>query len=134
VAPGVAPLAHRNAERMAAGPRNCTPRPSNRVLDQLLESHGDKWRHEHATQYSSMTTYAKSPFNVAVGDHRGGRQLSKAKRKTRGIGFAGESARHSALPRCAAFANRDRCRRAKPIAAARGNWAKITQVTHSIAL
>ena len=39
------------------------------MLDQLLDSHGDRWRTKHASQWrNSMATYAKPLFDVAVGD------------------------------------------------------------------
>ena len=39
------------------------------MLDQLLDSHGDRWRARHASQWrNGMATYAKPLFAVAVGD------------------------------------------------------------------
>lgn len=39
------------------------------MLDQLLDSHVDRWRARHASQWrNGMATYAKPLFDVAVGD------------------------------------------------------------------
>jgi hypothetical protein len=69
LAAGIDPLAHRNTERMAARAAELHTATFKQVLDQLLDSHGDKWREKHASQWrNSMMTYAKALFDVAVGD------------------------------------------------------------------
>jgi integrase len=69
LAAGLDPLTHRNAERMTRAAELLHTATFKQVLDQLLDSHGDRWRQKHATQYrNSMATYAKPLFNVAVGD------------------------------------------------------------------
>lgn len=44
LAAGIDPLAHRDAARMAARAAELHRATFRKVLDQLLESHGDKWR------------------------------------------------------------------------------------------
>jgi integrase len=62
-------MAHRDSERMAARAAELHTKTFKQVLDQLLDSHGDKWRQKHATQYrNSMATYCKPLFDVAVAD------------------------------------------------------------------
>jgi integrase len=69
LAAGIDPISHRDAERMAARAAELHTATFKAVLDQLLESHGDKWRQKHAAQYrNSMATYSKPLFDVAVGD------------------------------------------------------------------
>src|SRR5260221_2772469 len=64
---GIDPMTQRNAERMAARAAQLHTRNFKQVLDQLLDSHGDKWRQKHATQYrNSMATYCKPLLDVAV--------------------------------------------------------------------
>src|SRR6478672_9695135 len=60
LAAGIDPLAHRNAERMAARAAELHTATFKQVLDQLLDSHGDKWGEKHAAQWRSSTaTYCK---------------------------------------------------------------------------
>jgi hypothetical protein len=69
LAAGVDPISHRDAERMAARAAELHTASFKQVLDQLIDSHGDRWRTKHASQWrNSMTTYAKPLFDVAVGD------------------------------------------------------------------
>lgn len=69
LAAGVDPISHRDAERMAARAAELHTASFKQVLDQLIDSHGDRWRSKHASQWrNSMTTYAKPLFDVAVGD------------------------------------------------------------------
>jgi integrase len=69
VAAGLDPMTQRDTERMAARAAELHTATFKQVLDQLLDSHGDKWRAKHATQWrNSMKTYAKPLFDVAVGD------------------------------------------------------------------
>ena len=69
LAAGIDPLAHRNAERMAARAAELHTATFRQCLDGFLTSHGDRWRAKHATQWrNSMMTYAKPLFDVAVGD------------------------------------------------------------------
>jgi integrase len=69
LAAGIDPLTNRNAERMAMRAAELHTATFKQVLDQLLDSHGDKWRQKHAAQWrNSMMTYAKPLFDVAVGD------------------------------------------------------------------
>ena len=69
LAAGINPLTHRNAQRMAARAAELRSATFRQVLDQLLDSHGDKWRQKHAAQYrNSMATYCKPLMGVAVGD------------------------------------------------------------------
>ena len=60
LAAGIDPLTNRNAERMAARAAELHTRTFKQVLDQLLDSHGDKWRQKHAAQYrNSMATASR---------------------------------------------------------------------------
>jgi integrase len=69
LAAGIDPLTHRDAARMAARAAELHTATFKQVLDQLLDSHGDKWRQKHATQWrNSMATYAKPLMGVAVSD------------------------------------------------------------------
>jgi hypothetical protein len=69
LAADVDPISHRDAERMAARAAELHTASFKQVLDQLIDSHGDRWRTKHASQWrNSMTTYAKPLFDVAVGD------------------------------------------------------------------
>jgi integrase len=69
LAAGVDPISHRDAARMAARAAELHSATFKQVLDQLLDSHGDRWRTKHASQWrNSMATYAKPLFDVAVGD------------------------------------------------------------------
>jgi integrase len=69
LAAGIDPLSQRKAERMAAAAAALHIQTFKQCLDQLLDSHGDKWRQKHATQYrNSMETYCKPLFNVAAAD------------------------------------------------------------------
>jgi integrase len=69
LAAGIDPIAHRDAERMAARAAELHAASFKKVLDQLLASHGDQWSAAHLEQWrSSMATYAKPLFNVAVAD------------------------------------------------------------------
>ncbi len=62
-------MTHRNAERLAARAAELHTATFRQVLDQLLDSHGDKWREKHARQYrNSMQTYCASLMAVAVAD------------------------------------------------------------------
>jgi hypothetical protein len=55
LAAGVDPLAARNSARMAARAAELHTATFRHLLDQLLDSHGDKWRAKHATQYRNST-------------------------------------------------------------------------------
>jgi integrase len=69
VAAGIDPMTQRDAERMAARAAELHTATFRQVLDQLLDSHGDKWRDKHARQYrNSMETYCKPLMAVAVAD------------------------------------------------------------------
>jgi integrase len=69
LAAGIDPMAHRDAARMAARAAELHRATFRQVLDQLLDSHGDKWRQKHASQWrNSMATYCKSLMNIAVSD------------------------------------------------------------------
>jgi integrase len=69
LAAGIDPLAHRNAERMAARAAELHTATFRQCLDGFLTSHGDGWRTKHLRQWqNSMATYAKPLFNVAVSE------------------------------------------------------------------
>ena len=69
LARGIDPISHRDAERMAARTAELHTSTFRQVLDQLLDSHGEKWRDKHARQYrNSMETYCKPLMAVAVAD------------------------------------------------------------------
>ncbi|MGY3279397.1 tyrosine-type recombinase/integrase [Bradyrhizobium sp. S3.7.6] len=69
LAAGIDPMTHRDAERMAARVAELHTATFKQVLDQLLDSHGDRWRQKHLTQWqNSMKTYAKPLFDLNVND------------------------------------------------------------------
>ena len=69
LAAGIDPMTHRNAERAAARAAELHSATFRQVLDQLLDSHGEKWRQKHATQYrNSMQAYCAPLMMVAVAD------------------------------------------------------------------
>jgi integrase len=69
LAAGVDPMTQRDAMRMAARVAELHSATFRQVLDQLLDSHGEKWRDKHARQYrNSMESYCKPLFEVAVAD------------------------------------------------------------------
>ena len=69
LAAGIDPLTQRKADRAEARAAELHTATFKQVLDQLLDSHGDKWRAKHASQWrNSMKTYAEPLFDVAVAD------------------------------------------------------------------
>ena len=69
LAAGIDPLAHRNAERMAARAAELHTATFKQCLDGFLISHGDGWRTKHRRQWqNSMATYCRPLMGVAVGD------------------------------------------------------------------
>jgi integrase len=69
LAQGVDPIAHRDAERMAARAAELHTATFKQALDGLLASHGDKWRATHLTQWrNTMATYARPLFDMNVND------------------------------------------------------------------
>ncbi len=69
LARGIDPMAHRDAERMAARSRELHTQTFKQCLDGFLASRGDNWREVHRKQWeSSMATYAKPLFDINVAD------------------------------------------------------------------
>jgi integrase len=69
LAAGIDPIAHRDAERMAARAAELHTTTFKQALDGLLASHGDKWRAKHLGQWrASMATYARPLFDLDVND------------------------------------------------------------------
>lgn len=69
LAAGVDPIAHRDAQRMAARAAELHTATFRQCVDGFLASRGDGWRQKHAAQWrNSMATYAKALDDVAVGD------------------------------------------------------------------
>jgi integrase len=66
---GIDPIAHRDAERMAARSAELHVTTFRQALDGLLASHGDKWRAKHLSQWrNTMATYARPLFDLNVND------------------------------------------------------------------
>jgi integrase len=69
LASGIDPIAHRDAARLEAKAAAARLTTFRKVLDMLLDSHGDQWRQKHADQYrNSMNTYCAPLMGIAVGD------------------------------------------------------------------
>jgi integrase len=69
LARGIDPISHRDAERAAIRVAELHTATFRQVLDQLLDSHSEKWREKHARQYrNSMDTYCAPLMSVAVAD------------------------------------------------------------------
>jgi integrase len=64
---GIDPIAHRDAERMAARAAELRQKTFKQALDALIDSREDGWRDKHARQWrNSMNTYCRSIFDLNV--------------------------------------------------------------------
>jgi hypothetical protein len=69
LAAGIDPISHRDAARAKRRAADLHTATFRQCLDLLIASHGDQWSKKHLGQWrSSMSTYAKPLFNVAVAD------------------------------------------------------------------